>query len=148
MRAEESTALYDAVVYSLYNFLGVKGQKALVLRHRRQGHGLEVHVRAGARVRAARGRADLRDRHRHPRHRHRLEVEAQPPHHRDRRQRRTTSRTSPICQKIYADIQNELRSQYVLGFYPAADVKSGGKWREVTVQVAEGKVKTIRGYYP
>ena len=31
LRAEESTALYDAVVYSLYNFLGVKGQTALVL---------------------------------------------------------------------------------------------------------------------
>jgi hypothetical protein len=31
MRAEESTALYDAIVYSLYNFSGVKGQKALVL---------------------------------------------------------------------------------------------------------------------
>src|SRR5207244_12857371 len=31
LRAEESTALYDAVVYSLYNFVGIKGQKALVL---------------------------------------------------------------------------------------------------------------------
>ena len=31
LRAEESTSLYDAVVYSLYNFLGVKGQRALVL---------------------------------------------------------------------------------------------------------------------
>ena len=50
--------------------------------------------------------------------------------------------------KIYDDIQNELRSQYVLGFYPPADIKSGSKWREVTVQVAEGKAKTIRGYFP
>ena len=50
--------------------------------------------------------------------------------------------------KVYTDIENELRSQYVLGFYPSAEVKSGGKWREVTVQTAEGKVKTIRGYYP
>src|SRR5207249_11037948 len=31
LRAEEATALYDAVVYSLYNFVGIKGQKALVL---------------------------------------------------------------------------------------------------------------------
>src|SRR5438309_8862602 len=31
LRAEESTSLYDAIVYSLYNFLGVKGQRALVL---------------------------------------------------------------------------------------------------------------------
>jgi hypothetical protein len=50
--------------------------------------------------------------------------------------------------KIYDDIQNELRSQYVLGFYPATDVKTGSKWREVTVQTAEGKAKTIRGYFP
>ena len=50
--------------------------------------------------------------------------------------------------QIYDDIQNELRSQYVLGFYPPEGVKSGSKWREVTVQVSEGKAKTIRGYYP
>src|SRR5918912_828666 len=31
LRADEATALYDAIVYSLYNFVGVKGQKALVL---------------------------------------------------------------------------------------------------------------------
>src|SRR5207249_1627233 len=31
LRAEEATALYDAIVYSLYNFFGVRGQKALIL---------------------------------------------------------------------------------------------------------------------
>jgi VWFA-related protein len=31
LRAEGSTALYDAIVYSLYQFTGVKGKKALVL---------------------------------------------------------------------------------------------------------------------
>ena len=31
LRAEGSTALYDAIVYSLYQFSGVKGKKALVL---------------------------------------------------------------------------------------------------------------------
>ena len=35
-----------------------------------------------------------------------------------------------------------------LGFYPPEGVKPGGKWREVSVQVADGKAKTIRGYYP
>ena len=49
---------------------------------------------------------------------------------------------------IYADIQNELRSQYVLGFYPPDGVKVGSKWREVTVKVSEGTAKTIHGYYP
>ena len=50
--------------------------------------------------------------------------------------------------KIYSDIENELRSQYILGFYPPADVKPGGKWHDVTVQATEGRAKTIRGYYP
>jgi len=31
LRADESTALYDAVAYSLYNFAGVKGRRALVV---------------------------------------------------------------------------------------------------------------------
>jgi Ca-activated chloride channel family protein len=50
--------------------------------------------------------------------------------------------------RIYTDIQNELRSQYILGFYPPEGVKSGTKWRSVDVQVSDGKAKTIRGYYP
>jgi len=50
--------------------------------------------------------------------------------------------------RIYEEIQNELRSQYVLGFYPPDGIKPGGKWREISVQVSEGKAKTIRGYYP
>ncbi|HUF17033.1 MAG TPA: VWA domain-containing protein, partial [Thermoanaerobaculia bacterium] len=31
LRAEDNTALYDAIVYSLYNFQGIKGQKALIV---------------------------------------------------------------------------------------------------------------------
>ena len=50
--------------------------------------------------------------------------------------------------RIYTDIQNELRSQYILGFYPPEGVKPGTKWRSVDVQVSDGKAKTIRGYYP
>ena len=50
--------------------------------------------------------------------------------------------------RIYTDIQNELRSQYIIGFYPGDNVKPGSKWREVSVQVSDGRAKTIRGYYP
>jgi Ca-activated chloride channel family protein len=147
MRPEESTALYDAVVYSLYNFLGVKGQKALVLLTDGKDtaskftydQALEYAQRAAVPIYAIglgiRGTE--------------LDVKAKinrlctetggTPYYIDKVEELT---------RIYADIQNELRSQYVLGFYPSADVKSGGKWREVSVQTAEGKVKTIRGYYP
>ncbi|MBV8519565.1 MAG: VWA domain-containing protein [Acidobacteria bacterium] len=147
MRPEESTALYDAIVYSLYNFVGVKGQKALVLvtdgkdtaskftfeQAREYAQRAAVPIYAiGIGIRGS--ELDVRQKLNH------------------------------ICgdtggasyyideandlAKIYAEIESELRSQYVLGFYPAADVKAGGKWHEVSVQVAEGKVKTIRGYYP
>ncbi len=147
MRPEESTALYDAVVYSLYNFLGVKGQKALVLLTDGKDtvskftfeQALEYAQRAavpiyaiGLGIRGA--EIDVKSKI------NRLCAE--------------TGGTSYYIDdvsdlsRIYTDIQNELRSQYVLGFYPNAGVKTGGKWREVSVQTAEGKVKTIKGYYP
>ena len=143
MRPEERTALYDAIVYSLYNFLGVKGQKALVLVTDGKDtvskftyeQTLEYAQRAAVPVYAI--GIGIRG----------FEVKS--------KLNRITSETggssyyiddaSELAQ-IYADIHNELRSQYVLGFYPTA--KPGGKWREVTVKAAEGKVKTIRGYYP
>jgi Ca-activated chloride channel family protein len=147
LRAEESTALYDAVVYSLYNFLGVKGQKALIiisdgrdtaskftydqaLEYARRAavpiYGIGIGIRS----------TDIDVRYKFG---------------------RFASETggnvyyidnAADLRRIYDDIQNELRSQYVLGFYPPEGVKPGSKWREVTVQVSEGKAKTIRGYYP
>ncbi len=147
LRAEEYTALYDAIVYSLYNFSGVKGQKALIIVSDGQDtaskfaydQALEYARRAsvpiyviGIGIRST----DIDVRY---------------------KLGRFTNETGGATyyienaldlQKIYGQIQNELRSQYVLGFYPPEGVKSGSKWREVSVQVSEGKAKTIRGYYP
>ena len=147
LRAEESTALYDAVVYSLYNFVGIKGQKALVLitdgkdtsskfsfdqalEYARRAavpiyavgigiHGTEVDVRykLGRFCSETGGNVYYID-------------------------------NAMELNRIYGDIQNELRSQYILGFYPDGAVKPGSKWREVSVQVSDGRAKTIRGYYP
>ena len=147
MRAEESTALYDAVVYSLYNFSGVKGQKALILLTDGRDtvskftfeQALEYAQRAAVPIYAV-GIGI-----------HGMDVEVKSKLNRLTNETGGTSyyiENANELSKIYADIENELRAQYVLGFYPSADVKAGGKWREVTVQVAEGKVKTIRGYYP
>jgi Ca-activated chloride channel homolog len=147
LRPEESTALYDAVVYSLYNFLGVKGQKALILLTDGKDtaskftfeQALEYAQRAAVPIYAIGIAIPMTDR------------EARS------KLARFTSETggnvyyvdeAKDLSKIYSDVQNELRSQYVLGFYPPEAVKPGGKWREVTVQVAEGRAKTIRGYYP
>jgi Ca-activated chloride channel homolog len=147
MRAEESTAFYDAIVYSLYNFLGVKGQKALVLLTDGKDtaskftyeQSLEYAQRAavpvyviGLGIRSV--ELDVRSKI------NRLATE--------------TGGTSYYIddvadlQRIYTDIENELRSQYVLGFYPGAGAKAGGKWRSVDVEVKDAKVKTLRGYYP
>ncbi len=147
LRAEESTALYDAIVYSLYNFQGIRGQKALVVisdgkdtaSRFTYDQAFEYARRAGVPIFGVGigikpNENDVR---------YKL----------DRLCRETGGATFYIdqardLQRVYDDIQAELRSQYVLGFYPSADVKPGSKWREVTVQVSEGKAKTIKGYFP
>ncbi|HEY6843245.1 MAG TPA: VWA domain-containing protein, partial [Thermoanaerobaculia bacterium] len=147
LRAEEATSLYDAIVYSLYNFVGVKGQKALVVITDGKDtsskfsfdQALEYARRAAVPIYAI-GIGI-----------HGAEVDVR-------------YKLSKFCSetggnsyfieqasdlgRIYTDIQNELRSQYILGFYPPEDVKPGSKWREVSVQVSDGRAKTIRGYYP
>jgi len=147
LRAEESTALYDAIVYSLYNFLGVKGQKALVLITDGKDtsskfsfeQALEYARRASVPIYAVAigiGGTEVDTRY---------------------KLGRFCSETggnvyyiqmASDLNRVYGEIQNELRSQYILGIYPPEGVKPGGKWREVTVQASEGKAKTIRGYYP
>ncbi len=147
LRAEESTALYDAIVYSLYNFQGVRGQKALIIISDGKDTAskfeydqvLEYARRAAVPIYtigiAIRGNElDVRFKL------GRLSTE-------------TGGTTYYIeqareLQRVYDEIEQELRSQYILGFYPAPDVKTGGKWREVTVQTSEGKAKTIKGYFP
>ena len=147
LRADESTALYDAIVYSLYNFLGVKGQKALVVLTDGKDtsskfsfdQALEYARRAavpiyGIGIGIGGGEIDVRYKF-----------------------GKFCSETggnvyyierAEDLHRIYTDIQNELRSQYILGFYPGEGIKAGSKWREVSVQVSDGKAKTIRGYYP
>ncbi|MGZ7079983.1 MAG: VWA domain-containing protein, partial [Thermoanaerobaculia bacterium] len=147
LRAEESTALYDAVVYSLYNFLGVKGQKALVLIT--DGEDTSSKFTFDQAIEYAR-RAAV------PIYAIGLGIRGTQVDVRYKLGKFCTETGGNVYYieradelgKIYADIQNELRSQYVLGFYPADGIKPGGKWREVSVQVSEGRAKTIRGYYP
>lgn len=146
LRAEDFTALYDAIVYSLYNFQGVKGQKALIvisdgrdtasrftldqaLEYARRTavpiYGIGIGIRTSdveARFKFGKFAAE------------------------------TGGSTFYIenasdLTRIYDEIQRELRSQYVLGFYPPAEAKAT-VWREVRVEVAGGKARTIKGYYP
>jgi Ca-activated chloride channel family protein len=147
LRTDESTALYDAIVSSLYNFVGAKGQKALVVITDGKDtsskfsfdQALEYARRAAVPVYAigigiSAAEVDIR---------YRLGKFCT----------ETGGNVYYIDQvtdlhRIYDDIQNELRSQYILGFYPAESAKRDTKWHAVTVQVSDGKAKTIRGYYP
>ena len=147
LRAEEATALYDAIVYSLYNFVGIRGQKALVLITDGKDtaskfsfeQSLEYARRAAVPIYAI--GIGIRG----------TEVDVR------YKLGKFCSETGGNAyyienaielSRIYGEIQNELRSQYILGFYPADSVKPGSKWREVSVQVSDGRAKTIRGYYP
>jgi Ca-activated chloride channel family protein len=147
VRAEDRTALYDAIVFALYNFQGVRGQKALVVISDGKDtastfsydQALEYARRTGVPIYGI----GLGIRPSETDVRFKL----------DRICRETGGSTYYIeaardLQRVYDDIQTELRSQYILGFYPSPDVKPGSKWREVTVQASEGKVKTVKGYFP
>jgi Ca-activated chloride channel family protein len=146
LRPEATTALYDAIVFALYNFHGVKGQRALVLvsdgrdtdskftfdQVMEYAHRAAVPIYTiGIGIKG--GDVDVKYKL------GKLSTE-------------TGGTTYYIeqareLQRVYDDIQSELRSQYILGFYPAPDVKPG-KWREITVQASDGKVKTVKGYFP
>lgn len=147
VRAEESTALYDAVVLSLYHFQGIRGQKALVvisdgkdtsskftfdqaLEYSRRS-GIPIYV-VGLGIRAA-------------------DVETRSKLAKFTGETGGTvyyiEKASDLA-KVYDEIQTELRSQYILGIYPPQGVKPGSKWRQVEVDVKNGRARTIRGYYP
>jgi Ca-activated chloride channel homolog len=147
VRAEGSTTLYDAVILSLYNFLGVRGQKALVLIS--DGEDTSSRFSFDQALEYARRTAvpiyvigigvktmqvDLR---------YKL----------GRLASETGGGTYYITnaselRKVYDQIQNELRSQYLIGFYPSTEARRNDDWREVNVQVNGGRAKTISGYYP
>jgi len=147
VRAEEMTALFDAVVFSLYNFHNIKGQKALVVLSDGKDTAskfsfdqtLEYAKRTGVPIYII--GLGIRP----------TEVDVK--FKLGRLASETGGNTYYIdsadgLTRIYDDILNELRSQYILGFYPPGTVKPGSKWRDIEVKVAGAKAKTIRGYYP
>ena len=147
LRAEETTALYDAIVEALYNFQGVRGQRALVLISDGKDTNskftfeqtLEYARRAAVPIYAIGVGIRSND----------IDV-------RNKLQKLASETGGTVyhidraadLNHIYDDIQTELRSQYVLGFYPSIDEKNANKWREVEVKASEGKVRTLKGYYP
>lgn len=147
LRAEEATSLYDAVVHGLYHFHGLRGQKALILIS--DGKDTASKFTFDQAMEYARRSAV-------PIYAIGIGIRGTEQDVRYKLGKLTGETGGSVyyieqardLRRVYDEIQTELRSQYILGFYPAPDVKSGSKWREVTVQAAEGKVKTVKGYFP
>ncbi len=146
LRPESTTALYDAIVFSLYNFHGIRGQKALVIvsdgKDTDSTFTFEQAMEYARRTAVPIYTIGIGIKGNEIDVRYKL----------GKLSSETGGTTYYIeqareLQRVYDEIQSELRSQYILGFYPAPDVKTG-KWREIVVQANEGKVKTMKGYFP
>ncbi len=143
-----NTALHDALVYSLYQFRGIRGRKAMVLLSDgddtsslvRFDDALAFAERSGVAIytvglRIGRGSFGIRSK---------LEKLAT----------ETGGRTFFVTNAselagVYSNIERELRSQYFLAFAPDPAPKEGER-HTLDVRVAGGKWKarTARGYTP
>jgi Ca-activated chloride channel family protein len=148
IRAEGSTALYDAVIYALYQFTGVKGKKALVILSdgkdtaskfdfdtmveyvkksgisiygiglKISGADIEVKAKLNAVTKATGGQSFYID-------------------------------SAKGLEGVYKQINDELRSQYLLTYY-STNTDAKEQWRKVEIKVdpANLEARTISGYYP
>ncbi len=148
LRAERLTALYDALVFSLFQFSGVRGRRALVVltdgadnasQHTYE-HVVELASRTGATVYAIGIDLSVRE----------LLARA-----RLQRLARATGGEAFFVaragglERVYARIERELRSQYLLA-YTSSSSAPEGQWRRVEVRVRRPgvKVRTVAGYVP
>ncbi len=144
--AEGQTALYDSLMFSLYYFAGIKGQRAILVLSDGKDESsrftfaetLEYARHAGITIYSIGLRLD--------------DLGA--------RQKLTTLadetggrsffiRDISGLAEIYQTIQKELRSQYLIA-YQSSNTRQGNTFRAVNleVDVPEAEVKTLSGYYP
>jgi len=147
LKAERGTALYDSVVFGLYYFNGLKGQRALIVLSDGKDESSKLQLdetldfarRAGVAIYTiGLGKELERDA------RKALERLAE----------ETGGRSFFVddakqLSPIYQSIQEELRSQYLL-VYQSTNAKPDKKFRSIDVKVKEPGLEahTIRGYYP
>jgi len=147
LRAEGSTALYDAIVYALYQFSGVKGKKALVLLTDGKDTTskydfdtlLDYVKKAGVSVYGIGLNVSKAE----------LEVKSKL----NRLAEASGGTTFYIdnarnLKNVYHQINNELRTQYLLTYY-SSNPSPDNKWRRVEVKVTPKNLnaRTISGYY-
>jgi VWFA-related protein len=148
LRAQGSTALWDALVYGLYQYQGTKGRKAYVIltdgedrcSHFTFEAALDYAKKTGVAVyfiglRIGSTQLDVR--------------------HKLTRVARETGglvyyvESAKGLARIYAEINEELRSQYLLSYVPQNKSVSN-QWRKIEVKMTPSNLtaRTISGYYP
>jgi len=147
LRAQGSTALWDSVVYGLYQYQGTKGRKAYVILTDGADRSSKFTFEAALDYARKTGVAiyfiglkiggtqfDVRTK--------------------INRMARETGGTVYYVESakglagVYKEIDEELRSQYLLTYTPP--VRQGTKWRKVEVKMKPDNLqaRTISGYYP
>lgn len=144
LKAERGTALYDSIVFSLYYFNGIKGQRAMLLLSDGKDESsrftydeaLEYARRAGVTLYTIGLGEDLDKR--------KLAKLA------DETGGRFYAVKEPSeLEAIYKQIEEELRSQYLL-VYQSSSNRTDNNFRTIELKVGQPNVeaRTIRGYYP
>ncbi|MFL6197095.1 MAG: VWA domain-containing protein [Thermoanaerobaculia bacterium] len=144
LKAERGTALYDSLIFSFYNFNGLRGRRALLLLSDGKDEGsrftweeaLEYARRAGVTVYAI-GLGDKVEKGKLSRISEETGGRAFFPKKADE------------LAAIYAAIEEELRSQYLIA-YQSTTSRTDPGFRMVDLKVKRSglEAKTIRGYYP
>jgi Ca-activated chloride channel family protein len=145
LKAERGTALYDSIIFTLYYFTGVKGQRAMLLLTDGKDEGsrftfedaLEYARRAGVTIYAI-GLGDDAERHK-------LQKLSE-----ETGGRAFFLKNVDELAGIYTTIETELRSQYLIAYQSTNTTSGGNTFRAVDLKVNKPglEAKTIRGYYP
>ncbi|HEX7182369.1 MAG TPA: VWA domain-containing protein [Thermoanaerobaculia bacterium] len=143
LKAERSTALYDTLVFSLYYFNGLKGQRALLLLSDGKDEGsrfgyeeaLDYARRAGVTIYTIGLGKEVEKK--------KLEKISE-----ETGGRAFFPGDASELAAIYAAIEEELRSQYLIAYQSSNT--SGAAFRTVDLKVGRSglEAKTMRGYYP
>ena len=148
LKAERGTSLYDTIVFSLFYFNGIRGQRALLLLSDGRDEGsrfsyedtLDFARRAGVAIYTIGLDIPRRD----------LDTRRILTRFADETGGRAffVKEASGLAE-IYSTIERELRTRYLLA-YQSSNPSRDGRFRTIDVKVAGSglEVKAMRGYYP
>jgi VWFA-related protein len=144
LKAERGTALYDTLVFTLYYFNGINGQRTVLLLSDGKDEGsrfsyedaLEYARRAGVTIYTIGLGKDVEKR--------KMEKIAE-----ETGGRAFFIQNATELDAIYSTIEQELRSQYLIA-YQSGNTTGANEFRTVDLKVSQPglEAKTMRGYYP